>query len=605
MIKMYNFILATLLMFGFFSENAKAQFTDWRNVEHGIPIYTNGYIDQPYVVVLSDRSWLVVFTTGAGAEGTGGQHIVASRSTDQGKTWSEPVRIEEPSDESASWAMPYLTDFGRIYVFYDYNGDKIHDLGDRKNIREDMLGWYCYKYSDDKGKTWSERYRLPVRNTAVDLNNDWSGKVQILWGIGKPIDLDHGMMFAFTKIGRYMLEDSEGWFFRCDNINTEKNVKKLKWEMLPVGEKGLKNTDLGTVNAEQNIVQMSNGMVYCMHRTISGFPAESYSADRGNSWTLPVVPRYYDGRKIKHPRACPRIWKCSNGNYLFWHHFNGGWDFLNRNPVWISGGVEKDGKIIWSQPEILFYEKNPAKRMSYPDLIEQDGRYWITETNKEDGRCHEVPAEFLNKVWSQFTLNEVSEKGLVLKAEGKELEPGKEISLEISKNPKEIPGYTIEMVYNQIQQAQGQEILSIETKTGLKASILTGAFGAVVLKITNGEWKQEFHSDAGIIKGFGDNSVTVSIDNASGIVQFVINGIVNDGDDYRQFGWSRSEQEIDLTGQISLKPGKLAGASFRPESRLKQLRIYNRPLMNTEIIGNHRANTSMFNIPSGEVLKDK
>ena len=81
-----------------------------------------------------------------------------------------------------------------------------------------MIGWYCFKYSDDKGKTWSKRYRLPVRLTAVDKRNDWKGKVQILWGIGKPINLDEGMMFAFSKIGIYMLEESEGWVFRCKNI---------------------------------------------------------------------------------------------------------------------------------------------------------------------------------------------------------------------------------------------------------------------------------------------------------------------------------------------------------------------------------------------------
>ena len=88
---------------------------------NGKPIYMSGYIDQPYVVVLDNGDWLCVFTTGAGAEGTGGQHIVSSVSNDKGNTWSKPVRIEEPSAESASWSMPYKTRFGRIYVFYDSN----------------------------------------------------------------------------------------------------------------------------------------------------------------------------------------------------------------------------------------------------------------------------------------------------------------------------------------------------------------------------------------------------------------------------------------------------------------------------------------------------
>ncbi len=595
-----GFFLIPLL----FNCPVNGQYNDWRNAKNGVPIYTNGYIDQPYVVVLKDRSWLVVFTTGAGKEGTGGQHIVASLSTDQGKKWSDPVRIEEPSDESASWAMPYLTEYGRIYVFYDYNGDKIHSLGARQNIREDMFGWYCFKYSDDNGKSWSKRYRLPVRLTDVDRVNDWKGAVQILWGIGKPINLDKGMMFAFTKIGKYMLEDSEGWFFRCKNINTERDPGKLNWEMLPEGEKGLKNTDLGTINAEQNIVQLSNGTVYCMHRTIAGFPAESYSYDRGESWTLPEIPRYYDGRKIKHPRACPRIWKCKNGKYLFWNHFNGGADFMGRNPAWISGGIEKDGKIIWSQPEILFYEDEVALRMSYPDLIEQDGKYWITETNKENGRCHPVPAAFLDKLWSQIDINKECSEGLIYTNGGKAIAPGMELQVPSFQQDKYVPGFTIDLVFSLTELAAGQEIFNFKDVSGKEIRMTTEDFGAVGLTINNGSNVQKFISDPGLIKAFGDNSVTAILDNESTIVQFVINGIVNDGADFRSYGWSRFEGEISQFGAGKLIIGKLEPGAIRPESAVKLIRIYNHPLLNTEIIGNHRANKSVFTIHDRQVMNN-
>jgi hypothetical protein len=34
-----------------------------------------------------------------------------------------------------------------VYVFYDYNGDRVEHFTDsEKKIRDDMLGWYCYKY---------------------------------------------------------------------------------------------------------------------------------------------------------------------------------------------------------------------------------------------------------------------------------------------------------------------------------------------------------------------------------------------------------------------------------------------------------------------------
>ena len=56
---------------------------------HVIP--DEGYCDQPYVVKLKDGTWLCTMTTGKGHEGQRGQHIVSTRSTDQGKTWSKLV----------------------------------------------------------------------------------------------------------------------------------------------------------------------------------------------------------------------------------------------------------------------------------------------------------------------------------------------------------------------------------------------------------------------------------------------------------------------------------------------------------------------------------
>mgnify|MGYP001552256388 FL=1 len=65
---------------------AYAQSADPRNINNGYSIYDNGYIDQPYAVVLNNGNWLCVFTTGAGTESKPGQHIVSSVSSDQGKT---------------------------------------------------------------------------------------------------------------------------------------------------------------------------------------------------------------------------------------------------------------------------------------------------------------------------------------------------------------------------------------------------------------------------------------------------------------------------------------------------------------------------------------
>ena len=62
------------------------QMADPRDINNGYKIPSEGYCDQPYIVKTEDGAWLCVMTTGRGIEGECGQHIVATRSTDQGKT---------------------------------------------------------------------------------------------------------------------------------------------------------------------------------------------------------------------------------------------------------------------------------------------------------------------------------------------------------------------------------------------------------------------------------------------------------------------------------------------------------------------------------------
>ena len=585
--RIFLIAISSICILLFSTTLTNAQPSDWRNVKHGYPIYTNGYCDQPYVVVLDNGTWLCVFTTNEGHEGSGGQHIVSCTSENQGKTWSVPVKIEEPRKESASWAMPYLTDYGRVYVFYNYNGDKIHELKGKK-IREDMIGWYCYKYSEDEGKTWSQRYRLDVPKTAADMHNDWNGEVQIMWGIGKPVDVEEGMMFAFTKIRKYMLDYSEGWFFRCDNINTEKDPKKLKWVMLPESQNGLKNEALGPINAEQNIFQMQNGSIYCMHRTISGYPAESYSSDGGKTWTLPQPPIYENGIELKTPRACPRIWKCENGKYLFWYHNHGGWNFDSRNPAWISGGIEKNGKIVWSQPEILLYEEEIGIRMSYPDLIEQGGKYWITETNKENARCHAIPDDFFNMIWSQFERDSIAEENLLVEWAQKDLKPDTILSLSSKEQIEFRRGFTLDFRLTLSDLASGQVILSAVSENNKKIELRTSEYGSVEITMSDDLYTDSWNSDPGLINAYDEHCISIIVDNGPKIIQFVVDGIVCNGRDFRQFGWSRFKANMGDFDFDNIKIGKLTKGALRPYGKLNNLRIYNRPLMNTELIGNHK-----------------
>jgi len=553
-----------------------------RNVEAGRVIPSINYADQPYVAVLPTGQWVCVLTTGAGREGAGGQHVVSSLSSDRGRTWSPLVAIEPASGPAASWACPLVTRFGRIYAFYTYNGDRV-DLG-----RNDTHGWYAFKYSDDGGRSWSpRRYRLPVRDTACDTIRRGGKVVHHFWSICKPIVVGDVVYFSFTKLGRYFLEDGEGWVFRSDNVLTEKDPAKIRWRMLPVGEAGIKHPEFGSVQEEHNLAAMSKaGHLVCVYRTTKGHPAVSYSRDGAKTWSKPEPMRYRPGgRTIRHPRACPKIWRCGNGKFLLWCHNNGGKDFTGRNPVWLSGGVEIGRTIHWSEPEILLYHDEAGKRMSYPDLIEQGGRYWVTETEKQVARVHEIDPSLLAGLWGQFDKNQsVTRRGCVLSLDEKQIADAKRKGAAMPELPdlSKRGGFTVAMRLTAADLEPGQVIL--DTRAGGKGkgiAVMTTEAGTLGMTFGDGRHSAAGDVDKGLLEPGRLHHVVFIVDGGPAIISCVVDGRLCDGGTHRRrFGWTRFDRRITRVGggKLKLPPG--TGA------RLRRLRIYSRYLRTSEAVAN-------------------
>ncbi len=598
---------AFLAFFFLIASTVSAQ-PDPRNIQSGHEIYSNGYIDQPYLVTLADGTWLCTFTTGKLEEGLDGQHIAATRSTDQGQTWTTPVPIEPAAGPAASWAMPYLTNFGRVYVFYSYNGDEVGELKGEKLPRNDMLGWYCFKFSDDGGLTWSEHHRLPMRLTACDLTNDWQGKVQIFWGIGKPVTVGipptggtGGMMLGFTKIGKYMLDKGEGWFFLCENINAERDPARLKWQLLPDGEHGVGNLAFGSVQEEHSVVAMSDGSLCCIYRTQTGYLAESYSRDGGHHWTLPKLASYLDGRPVKNPRACPKTWRCANGNYLLWYHNHSGDHFSSRNPAWLAAGKEVGGEIRWSQPEVVLYTDDRSYetgRFSYPDLVEQDGLFWLTETNKFKAAIHPVPKELIDGLWGQLD-TAFNHPTLPLRPAAMSFPADslKNEKLPISGFPKnsaggyvfynamqDTGGLTIEMTVQPRDFSQNRVLLDTRNETGSGFFIQTTGYRQLELNLCNTEACETWTTDPGLLDIVRPHRVTFIVDNGPDMILAVVDGQLCDGGTSRQYGWSFFSPFL---GQVLTNRKK--EIRILPEE-MKSLMIYDRAMSVSEAVGNQRVN---------------
>jgi len=334
---------------------------DGRYIENGIELPSEHYVDQPYVTICADGSWLVTMTTSAGGEGAHMNHIVATKSYDRGETWTALEDVEASGVPQTSWAVPVIVPGGRIYVFYNYNGNA------HQGALAVMSGPFMYRYSDDHGKTWSsERYEVPMRTTKIDRDNFTGGKSQFFWCIDKPVVTEDAAYITYSKLlydrpkGPNNYIRGEGFILKSENILTEKDPDKIEWILLPEGEVGINNPDFGIVQAEHNMAMLSNGDLYVVHRTELGYPGYSISRDGGKSFSKPKPMTYSNGNMMGNTRACPKIHRTKDGKFLFWFHNNyRSKTFDGRNPAWISGGVEKDGEILWSQPEIVIYDVDP------------------------------------------------------------------------------------------------------------------------------------------------------------------------------------------------------------------------------------------------------
>lgn len=598
--------------------------TDPRHITCGWEIPTVSYSDQPYIVKTDDGAWLCCVTTGTGHEGEPGQCVTTMRSTDNGKTWSDPVYLEPVGSPENSYAVMLKVPSGRIYCFYNHNTDNMREViaddppykgGFCKRV--DSLGYFVFKYSDDHGKTWSgQHYNIPVREFEIDRKNAYQGKVRFFWNVGKAFSHDGFGYVPLHKVGGFgkgFFTSNEGVLLKSANIMTESDPEKIEWETLPDGDIGLRTpSGGGPVAGEHSFSILSDGSFYCVYRTIDGYPCISYSRDGGHTWTTPEYKKYADGRKMKHPRAANFAWKCQNGKYLYWFHNHGGHfiremdtpsgggPYDDRNPVWLCGGVEADspeGKIIkWTQPEIAIYDDDIRIRMSYPDLVEEGGTVYLTETQKDIARVHPLAPKMLEDLWNQFEICQVAKEGVILESVEK-IKSAKEIEMpelpafttrdleRADYGTKDLrAGFTIEMQIQLDSLEKDQLILDNRDKTGKGFAVVVTQRETVGIVLNDGRCQCAWDCDPGCLQMNKDHHIVIIVDGGPKIISFIVDGRFCDGAEVRQFGWGRFSRDMfDVNGSNSLR--------ILPSGKacLKLLRIYNRYLRTSEAIGNFRA----------------
>jgi len=590
---------------------AVAQTPDPRNLQNANLIPKEGYVDQPYIVINKNGDWVCTLTTGPGGESQPGQHVVATISSDKGRTWSPLIDIEPSNGPEASWVMPFITPSGRIYAFYDYNGDLIKDVDGKpssQKLHTALLGWYVFKYSDDGGKTWSDkRFRLPMSAALLDRNNAWSGKVLQFWGIDKPEVVGTDVVFGFTRFSsKPSPRMEEGWLYRSDNLLTETDPEKIRWKLLPETERGIRGDAFEPAQQEHNIAPLANGDLCCIYRTDTGYLASSYSRDGGRTWSTPESPTYASGGKLKNPVACPPIWRLPDGRFLLWYHNNSFRERGTKAPVggrnvaWLSAGKEKDGIIQWSQPEIVAYHSldNRNRGPSYPDLILDGGEYYISCSVKEYAPVFKVDKPLVEGLLQQDESRQVAGKGLLSKADAAALEKG---SLAMPRLPDLAKGggFSLDLQVKLDDLSPGQVLLDSRNAEGAGIAVTTTDAGTLQLAISDGTTSSQWDTDPGVVKAGEPSHVTFIVDGGPKIISVVVNGRLCDGGEARPFGWGRFLAKQDKAGGRDRKTvgpdiGDVSGSEtlkIAPamKGKVEALRIYDRYLRTSEAVGNHRA----------------
>jgi hypothetical protein len=577
---------------------------DPRHISQGRAIPTETYSDQPYLVQTDDGAWLCALTTGAGHEGQHGQHVVTMRSTDQGRTWSPPVAVEPADGPEASYAVLLKVPSGRLYCFYNHNTDNVREViaddppfPGGKCSRVDSQGYFVFKFSDDHGRSWSaQRTPIPAREMDIDRRNPYGGKIRYFWNVGKPFVAEGAAYVSLHKVGGLgegFFTRSEGVLLRSDNLLTEPDPERIRWETLPDGDYGLRTPPGGgPVAEEQSYSVLSDGSFYCVYRSVDGHPVEAYSRDGGHTWSTPQYKAYADGRVMKHPRAANFAWKCRNGKYLYWFHNHGGHDYEDRNPVWLSGGVEADspeGRVIrWSQPEIVLYDDDPFVRMSYPDLIEEDGKYFLTETQKDVARVHEVEASLLEGLWGQLEDKVPALSGFEGGCGGeREKNRGLPLPELLRRDTSRADygtldlraGFTLELWVAFDGLEPHQVLLDTRNAQGAGVAMMTTKQGTVQIALHDGRTDCRWACDAGLLKAGEPQHLVCLVDGGPKIISFVVNGQFCDGGEERQFGWGRYNPNLRTppTSEVRLHPA------------VQSLRVHGRALRVSEAIGSYRA----------------
>ena len=167
-------------------------------------------------------------------------------------------------------------------------------------------------------------------------------------------------------------------------------------------------------------------------------------------------------------------------------------------------------------------------------------------------------------------------------------------------------GFTVEVWLQLDRLDGGHMLLDARAPTGQGWALQTTSRGAVEIILNDGRSENRWDCDPDILRAGKLQHLAVIVDGGPKIISFVVNGILCDGGAYRQYGWGRfspglrhvnsaSKNPIIAPGSTDMQahaPAEADAQRVEVSSAIRLLRVYDRFLRTSEVIGNYRAGMS-------------
>jgi len=611
---------------GYKNSSIANHFKDWRNADACwyAKVDDSGagghFNDNAQMVIAEDGTWICAWTTGT-SETAADMHIGYKTSTDHGKTWSQ-VKAIEPATETITAAYGYLFKSplnGRIFSFY-----RLHDKQEIKKELQgtsmknvlghfyDTVGYPYFRYSDDNGKTWSKRHKIPTRRTEID--NPEGPLAGWFYGIG-PVIIGDQVWFSVNKTQPFYSSRWETWFYVSPNLHTESDPAKFIWKNKPEGEVGVVPNRGLPYWVEASLVQLQDpNHMYCVARNrYAGYLGQSFSIDGGNTWqNPPSAAQYWDGSGVLHnPKAGPMLKQLSDGTYFLTFYNDRAraddvvhWSKLyDRSPLWCAVGW-RDGNVLkFSQPEILLYNDQDVtasaegNRSSVyaPFLFEADGKVFTVYSNKKtDVQIAQIPWPLINGLKNQRKANTIKQENLLLSLGTNQLK-SKEIVAFTENHFKPLDkagSFSVEFRVRFRDAEANQTLLDTRNNKGQGLWIGLTKERKIRIELVDRYFEHQFAQSAeNLITAGKLHHVIVTVDGASDTIIILIDGVIS-GDNPRKNFKEMGHVLTDINGSTNLYLGRpsayLKSSKIPLNGQIRKFRLYDHYLTTCEAISNYR-----------------